>query len=391
MGTSLMITDIYGTPLIQPNAGVRMCSLIRNTPRGEMICEASDRQGGHETLLSKETHVYRCLAGFIDFSAAVVFRGEVIGMLVGGQVKTGEEEEENLQEISDKTGVPVEELKLAYREMPCVEEDVLREKLPFLKNVMETLCELSGYYYEARLKDRKAVADAEARARAADEVTELFSRQLKHLSAGFTENQEPDRNYRLLQDELNEMIRQVGSVKEVIRETPDYAECSDQNYRIREVIYELQWVLNRVSAPFGERIRIHREESIPPYLCGDPDAISDVLSRILQYISRIAPGRSFSVAAGMERDSYAALIRIRIICPGCFLSEQELSKAAGVLRRERDQLFADSELEYLELVNAAVVAGKLSAELALVPSVSEEEGLCFEFAVPQLPAKGGFY
>lgn len=387
LGTSLMITDLHGTPLIEPVSGVRMCSLVRNTSQGEILCELSDRKGGHETLLSKETHVYRCLAGFIDFSAAIVFHGEVIGLLVGGQMKTGTEPEDNLEKLSRVTGVPIGELESAYREMPCSSEDILGEKLNFIKKTVEFLCDLSFLYYEEHIKDMKAVADANARAQFAEDVKVLVDRHLKTLSDAIG----PEDGDVLLREELEEVLRQTDSVREVIRDHSEYQSCADKDYRIREVTYELQWVLTRVRAPYGGNVQLPDKilENVPPYLCGDPVAISDVLNRILRFLTNEYPDKAVVISAEGKQDGYAALITIRVRCPGLLLSGEELVQIGNALCGEWDVLLGNRDLEYLELTTAAAVAKKLSAGLTC--SGPEGEGFCMEFSVPQLPAKGGFY
>lgn len=391
LGTSLMITDVHGTPLIRPISGVRMCSLIRNTPRGEILCETSDRHGGQDTLLSKETHVYRCLAGFIDFSSAIVFGGEVIGMLVGGQVKTGDEDPASLKTISGDTSVALGDLEEAYREMPCVSEEELRRKLSFLKQVMEYLCDLTFRYYDQHLRDTKAVADANARVKAAEDVTELFNKQLKRISDTFLTQTEAGKDAAGIREELEEMLHQAGAVREVISESPEYQGCADKGYRIREVTYELQWILRRVSASYGDRVSVPEEIDghIPPYLCGDPDAISEVLSRILVFLTKKRPEKKVRISLGMKKDQYAALLSIHVACPGLRLPEKEVSMITEALDGRWEALLGSSRLEYLEITTASAVTKKLSAELHC--DNDGPDGFCFDFAVPQLPAKGGFY
>lgn len=389
LGSSLMITDIHGTPLIQPVSGVRMCSLVRNAPRGEILCETSDRNGGHETLLSKETHVYRCLAGFIDFSAAIVFHGEVIGLLVGGQVKTGTEPAGNLEKLSRDTGLSLQELEDAYQERPCVDEDILREKLEFIKNTMEFLCDLTFLYYETHLRDVKAVADADARARTVEDIQDLFNRQWKSISDILGGDSE-ERNEQL-RSQLEAMIRQNSSVREVISDHSEYQSCSDKNYRIREVTYELQWILTRVRAPYGELVVIPDAvmENVPPYLCGDPAAISDVLNELLLFLTKEYPDQKLVITASGKQDAYAALITVRVSCPGLRIPDNELDRIECALDGEWESLLEKRDLEYLDLTTASAVAKKLSAQLTCFRL--GDEGLCMEFAVPQLPAKGGFY
>ncbi|GEM_PF-5397320 len=391
LGTSLMITDIHGTPLIPPIAGVRMCSLIRNTPQGEIICESSDRRGGHETLLSKQTHVYRCQAGFIDFSAAILFRDEVIGLLVGGQAKTGEEDPRQMLKISAETGVPVKDLESAYDHMPSVSEEELEERLSFIKRMMEYICSLTYIYYEEHQKDMKLIADADARVRAAEDMTELFDRHLKRMSDAVNSGGNADGETARLRDELEDMLRHAGSVREAISVSPEYQGCADKDYRIREVTYELQWVLMRVGATYGERVHVPHDvaKDVPPYLCGDPAAISEVLSRVILFMTKKYPDIRLEVSVSVEQDQYAALLRIRILSPDLVLPDKDMSRIINALEGNWECLLEDGELDYLELTTASSVVQKLSAELKCQNTGSE--GFYFELTVPQLPAKGGFY
>ena len=391
LGTSLMITDIHGTPLIEPASGVRMCSLVRNTPKGAILCETSDRNGGYKTLLNKETYVYRCQAGFIDFSAAIVFRGEVIGLLVGGQSKSGTEKPDHLRRICADTGVPLQDLEQAYQEMPCVNEDRLREQLYFIKRVMELFCDLTGLYYERHLKDRKALAEANARGQIAENVKELFDRQLKTISHVLEGSADLPVKYDSLYKELEEMFRKTGSARGGIGEGGEYRNCCDKSYRICEVTYELQWVLTQIQTSYGEKIHIPEIAAldVPLYLCGDPAAISETMNRILQFMTKEWPDREILITVESRKDEYAALITTHFICPGCPVSGEEVCRIENALAGRWEQLPESSALGYLDLTMAAGVAEKLSADLSF--QNGEGEGFSIALAVPQLPAKGGFY
>jgi hypothetical protein len=313
----------------------------------------------------------------------------VIGLLVGGQVKTGTEPAGNLEKLSRDTGLSLQELEDAYQEMPCVDEDILREKLEFIKNTMEFLCDLTFLYYETHLRDVKAVADADARARTVEDIQDLFNRQWKSISDILGGDSE-ERNEQL-RSQLEAMIRQNSSVREVISDHSEYQSCSDKNYRIREVTYELQWILTRVRAPYGELVVIPDAvmENVPPYLCGDPAAISDVLNELLLFLTKEYPDQKLVITASGKRDAYAALITVRVSCPGLRIPDNELDRIVCALDGEWESLLEKRDLEYLDLTTASAVAKKLSAQLTCFRL--GDEGLCMEFVVPQLPAKGGFY
>lgn len=94
-GMAAITTNAEGVPVTEGSNFLNFCTnVIRGTEPGLRYCKKCDKNGALETMRTGTPAVYCCHAGLVDFSAPIMVNGRLIGCFVGGQVLTGELDEE---------------------------------------------------------------------------------------------------------------------------------------------------------------------------------------------------------------------------------------------------------------------------------------------------------
>ena len=112
----------------------RFCELVQREFGGLKRCQAMDLDKQQEAMTRRQTISYRCHAGLHEAIAPVYVREQLVGYLMIGQFRTGEEFPEELGgAVADP--VLLEKLKRAFDDLPVFR----REKLSGVLGVFRTL------------------------------------------------------------------------------------------------------------------------------------------------------------------------------------------------------------------------------------------------------------
>ncbi len=118
------------------------CALIRNSREGLKECTDCDRQACRTASAKRDTHIYRCHAGFTE-AVTPLYQGEMlIGFLLFGHVFPYANHEEGWEEIRRRcASLPIdpEKLREAVLQAKPVQEDYVRSAAHILHAVASFL------------------------------------------------------------------------------------------------------------------------------------------------------------------------------------------------------------------------------------------------------------
>ena len=101
-GMSSLTTDADGNPITEGSNLTSFCTqYIRQTELGIKRCYECDRNGARCSLESGCTAVYRCHAGLTDYSSPILVEGRIIGIFLGGQVRTEPVDEQKFRPLAE--------------------------------------------------------------------------------------------------------------------------------------------------------------------------------------------------------------------------------------------------------------------------------------------------
>lgn len=144
-GVSFITVDFRGDPITKASNFSSFCNEIRKTPKGLKYCCKSDAHGGLEAAIRKKPYMYKCPFGLVDFSAPIIVQGKYLGAVLCGQVRTKNDNLENVFGITENSYKWNDNKKLveAYNKATFVEYEKLEAIASLIYTVVNQLAEKS--------------------------------------------------------------------------------------------------------------------------------------------------------------------------------------------------------------------------------------------------------
>ena len=137
-GTTQALEDAYSRLLRceQNNPNPRYCQIVAEQG-GDLRCSISDRKAEDQAGRTGQTEVYICNAGLVDIVVPIICHGRHIASLHSGQVHTAAPRHSGFVTIRRKlpggTGIDFQDLESAYKAVPVVSEEDIRQTVGILE------------------------------------------------------------------------------------------------------------------------------------------------------------------------------------------------------------------------------------------------------------------
>lgn len=355
-GMAALTTDENGIPITKGSGFTSFCTnLVRTTRLGCRRCEECDRNGAVMTLENKHATVYSCHAGLTDYAAPIMLEGQMIGSIIGGQVRTEEVDEEKMtaiaQELRISPDIFIREAKKA-RQMELHDVEKAAE---FLEGIASSLSEMAYHNFIALQKSKRMENAARAQA---DFIMDSYN--------DIDESKVP---------------REVRNVVDYIRHLDGKIEIRETNYKpidLRDVIYKQVIVLvDQDEIDF----RINIADDVPETLLGDAGRIGQLIVRILHFILRYKIDGRLHVDFNVRKKSYASMLCISITDYDSEIPSDEGNK---ILKYVLDDDFSyepeDASLIAVRLLR--LIIEQISADVDM--RRDQDNTVHIDIAVPQL-------
>lgn len=137
-GLAFVTVDCNGVPLTKYSNFTPFCERLRQDEKFREKCYYCDACGGRKAKRIGRAYVYVCHAGLIDFAIPIMIKGQYVGAILAGQVKS--EDTGDLKRIMKETKEWVEspELKGLY-------DQVTIASVEKIKAVAQILCDSYNY------------------------------------------------------------------------------------------------------------------------------------------------------------------------------------------------------------------------------------------------------
>lgn len=171
-GVSFITVDFRGKPITNASNFCSFCNEIRKFPKGLETCSKSDAHGGLEAAIRQNPYIYNCPFGLVDFSAPIIVQGQYIGAVLCGQVRTKNEDLENIFDTKLNTFNWKDNKKLieAYKRTTFIEYEKLEAIASLIYTVVNQLAEKSMVNLMQKelnenntklIKERKVISELE--------------------------------------------------------------------------------------------------------------------------------------------------------------------------------------------------------------------------------------
>ncbi|MDB8791024.1 PocR ligand-binding domain-containing protein [Romboutsia sp. 1001216sp1] len=147
-GIAIIMVNYEGKAITNHSNCTKFCSMIRKIDRYSAICEKCDSRGGLESVRMKNSYIYICHKGLVDFAAPIIVRDQYLGAVMAGQVLLEDNENIELEEIVrvnkdfDNLGEDLKkELEKEYKNLPVV-------SITKIKAIAQMMFHISNYIVE---------------------------------------------------------------------------------------------------------------------------------------------------------------------------------------------------------------------------------------------------
>ncbi len=121
-GINLLILDEEFTPLKYiTNSSNRYCSKILGSQAGKSACFKSDKALLEKCKASKSVQTHICHAGLLDIALPILYKGQIAGYIILGQIKTGTSFSDINKKLS-ALSINADSLREDYESLPDIDE-----------------------------------------------------------------------------------------------------------------------------------------------------------------------------------------------------------------------------------------------------------------------------
>lgn len=281
-GLAALTTDEKGVPITEGSGFSEFCmNLTRKTKVGCNKCGECDKNGALLTLKNGGATVYGCHAGLMDFAAPIMVEGRFIGSFIGGQVRTGEVDEEQMTKTALELGIEPEVYIAAAKKTTCMKEEDIQRAADFLEEIAATLSEVAYHSYAALLRSKKI--ENAARSQSAF-IMDLCTK---------------------LNLETNEIPNEIIDAIDYVKHIDGELELFETSYNVKGIVgYIVENVIDEAMDK-GIIIDAEVEESVPENLMGDAGRISQLVSKVVQILLAEKSSGTIKIVFSTHNVSYA--------------------------------------------------------------------------------------
>ncbi len=283
-GVTIGISDADGVNVTKDTHSTEFCSNFnKKSPIGKARCEKCDREGTELALCMGRSVTYNCHAGLIDFAAPIVARGEMIGCITGGQVRTGELDEKQLRRVAEEIQVDPDAYVEAARKIPYISEEQLERATDFLYKMSTIISEMAFDRYEVieanREIERTAQMKSDFLANMSHEIRTPMNAVIGMAEMALREDlPSAARGY------VSQIIASGKTLLTIINDILDFSKIESGKMDIEEAEYEPMSIVNDVANIINTRIGekdveliLDIDPNLPRRILGDSERIKQVI------------------------------------------------------------------------------------------------------------------
>lgn len=288
-GLAALTTDEEGVPITEGSGFSEFCmNLTRKTKVGCSRCGECDKNGALLTLKNGGATVYGCHAGLMDFAAPIMVEGRFIGSFIGGQVRTGEVDEEQMTKTALELGIDPTAYIEAAKKTVCMKEEDIQKAADFLEEIAATLSDVAYHNYVALLRSRKLENAARSQA---SFIMDLCTK---------------------LNLETNEIPNEIIDAIDYVKHIDGEIELFETGYNVKSMVGYI--VENVIGEAVDKNVTIETEvdESVPENLMGDAGRISQIVSKMVQILLAEKYEGTIKIVFSTHNVSYATRLYVTI-------------------------------------------------------------------------------
>ena len=394
-GMAALVSDANGVPVTEGSGFSRFCrDLTKKSKCGAQNCERCRRQGAMMMIKTGQAAVYECHAGLMDYSAPILLNGEFIGSFSGGQVRTGEVNEEAVRKKAEEYDIDPDEYVKAAKETRLVPLEQIEKTAQFLADIAAVLSQMA--YQRYQLLEQKQMIEQNTRMQA--DFLKQYSMDLKHdlheitgfltQVAASSEEMKNGAEVAAMSESMAEnMRRHVSSLDDTI----DYMEIESDDFTLDETLYDIRWVtamkineLRNTAVEHQDELSYLIDDGVPRQLVGDPARIGGIIGKCIENSVKYTSGNKIHVAIRTEKQGYGTMLEIKVSDKGVGMDPEARAKIESYMRSRGESTNREEEYEMLGFASIGYAVNAMSGSIDIRSKLGY--GTEFIFTIPQLEA-----
>ncbi|MBQ8822709.1 MAG: PocR ligand-binding domain-containing protein [Lachnospiraceae bacterium] len=388
-GVTIGISDADGVILTRDTCATEFCQCFnKKSPIGRARCEKCDKEGTELAFRMGKSITYHCHAGLIDFAAPIVAHGEMIGCITGGQVRTGELDEEALRRYAAEIEVDADAYVEAARKVPYISQGHLDRATDFLYKMSTIISEMA--------LDRYEVIEANEEIERAAQMKSDFLANMSHeirtpMNAviGMAEMALREDLPSAARGYVSQIISSGKTLLTIINDILDFSKIESGKMDVEEAEYEPMSIVNDVANIINTRIGEKDVELIldiapdlPRRMVGDSKRIKQVIINLSNNAVKFTRQGQVALKMGFTRlGSDNMMLEVAIKDTGIGIKKEDLPRLFKSFQQLDSKRNRNIEGTGLGLAISQRFVELMGGEISVESEY--EKGSTFSFWVPQ--------
>lgn len=388
-GMAAIAADEKGVPVTRGSGFTELCmNLVRKCETGSCRCEECDRMGAIRTYESGTPVVYSCHVGLTDYAAPIMIEDEMIGSIIGGQVRTKPLSEAQERAAARALGIDEEIYFDASKKINLVEEVQVQKAAKFLTELAALLSGMAYKNYTALQNSLKLEKIARSQTNYMVDMYTGMEGTVGMWIEGAEHSLEQD-SHEAMKKSLKMLVKNGRKILEAVGNTVEYAKMTDGELALSETMYNLREMVNDVVQRHhsllekkGNRVIIHISEEMSLNLFGDTGRLKQLAATLIKFSNNLTQDGVIEINACTKKVDYADMLIMEVKDNGRGVPEENITGLNRYMRHENIYLSGCTEEEEKELFILRMLVGQLSGRLSFASASGG--GSIARVTIPQL-------
>ena len=393
-GMAALISDANGTPVTVGSGFSRFClELTRKSEKGGRNCELCDRQGALLTVQNGgKPAVYTCHAGLEEYAAPILLGGEFIGAFIGGQIRSGDIDEERLWKIAIEYGIDPDEYIKAARETLCMSKEDIERTALFLSKMAGVLSKIAYQRYLVFQQNQNIEDTARTQSEFLTQFVDDMQQSVKELFLYLSDsgNDEASNQIRKNVDMLLARTMKLGAI---VEDSVDYVNIINGIFDLNESVYDIRRLAELKVSEYlpradekNDMVEFRIGETVPALLMGDAGRMGTIIGKLVENAIRFTENGKICLEIEEEQLSYSSVVIIRVIDSGVGI-EKQLEYIKSYMSSRGFSNTKDEEFEMLGFSAIGYCVNAMKGSLDIRSRLGA--GTEFIIRIPQLKVEEG--
>jgi len=360
----------------------------KKSPIGRARCEECDRRGGEMALKQGRTVIYNCHAGLVDFAAPIIAHGKMVGSITGGQVRTGELDENWLRETAAEIEVDPDGYVEAAKKIRYIDEEELERVTKFLYQ-MSTIISNMAYDRYALIKANEEVEHAaqmksDFLANMSHEIRTPMNAVIGMAEMALREDLPKDaREY------IGQIISSGKTLLTIINDILDFSKIDAGKMTMEEEEYEMMSLINDVSNIINTRIGdkdieliLDIDPKMPRIIKGDINRLKQVIINLSNNAVKFTKEGQVVLKVSFQKKSQdEILLMVAVQDTGIGIKKEDVNRLFEAFQQVDSKRNRNIEGTGLGLTISKRIINLMGGDIWVESEYGK--GSLFSFAIPQ--------